>query len=121
ERAPRQSVVDISESQKRPRENAQNELIDASGAGGHDASDQAIGNERAVENRVVAARGAHTEDVPRFDDREAVAFSRKKSVNDFRFLRIAGVHPVQTEVGPDGSEAAERFSAREFVSAVHTL
>ena len=56
-----------------PGEDAEHEQVGAGEARRDDPRDVAVGHERAVEDGVVAARGAHAERVPRLVDRRSPA------------------------------------------------
>ena len=109
----------LREADERPREEAEDEVVDAGGAGGDDARDVLVGHERALEHRVVAARRAHAEHVPRVLDRVALRVARHEAVDDLRRRRVAHVHPVHAEARPHRRQAAERFASGESVAAVH--
>ena len=107
----------LREANERPGEEAEDEHVGAGRACRHDARDVLVRDERAVEQGVVAARGAHAEDVPRFLDRVALRVARHEGVHDFRCRRIARVHAVHAEARPDGRQAAKCLAAGELVAA----
>src|SRR5262249_49540984 len=77
------------------------------------AADVAIGDEDTLEDRVVAARRAHAEDVPRLLDAIALRFARHERVDDLRLGRIGQVDAVNPEIRPDRGQTAERFPPGE--------
>ena len=121
ERPARERVIDVAEPEKRPREEAEDEWVDPGRSGGHHPGDVSIGNHGAFEDRVVAARGAHAEHIPRLLDSVALRLARHERVHDFRLRRIARVHPVDAQIRPDRAQAPERLASREPVAAVHAF
>ena len=89
-------------------------MIDPGRARGHDPRNVAIGNEDAIQDRVVAPRCAHAEDVPRLLDAIALGLPRHERVDDFRLRRIGRVHAVETKVRPHGRQAAERLRGHAY-------
>jgi hypothetical protein len=114
----RESIVDVAESQERPRQQTEHEGIEPRRARRHDSRDVAIGHERAVENGVVAARRTHAEDIPGLLDAVPFRVPRHERMYHLWRRRIRDIHPVNPEIGPDGCEAAERFAAGEPVASV---
>ena len=100
--AQRQAVVDVRKPGEPPREKSEDEHVDAGDAGRDHARDVLVRHERALEERVVAARRAHAHHVPRFLDREARRVAREEAVDDLWILGIARVEPVQPQPRPDG-------------------
>ena len=89
-----EAVIDVAKVDERPREEAQHEHVDAGGAGRNDGRDVLVGHERAVEDRVVAARRAHAQHVPGVLDGVAAGRARHERMDDFRRVRIAGIQTV---------------------------
>ncbi len=100
----RQSVVDVAEAEERPGEDAEDEAIDASGTGRDDAGDVVVRHEYAVEDGVVALRGAHAEHIPDFIDGHGPAAPRgTKACTTFGAdgsLMSRPCSPIRVQAGP---------------------
>ena len=119
--APGDAQVDVREAQHSPGEDRKVERRRAGHAGRADERHPLIWHERAVEDRVLARRRPHAERVPRLLDPEALRVACKERVDDTRAGRIARVHPVQSEVRPDGREAAEGLATGEPPASLDAL
>ena len=76
-----------------PGEDAEHEEIGAGEAGGHDARDVLVGDERALEDRVVAARRRACPSVSHVSTIDvALGVARHERVDDLRVGRIGRVH-----------------------------
>ena len=95
--------------------------LGAGEAGRTDEGDAVVRDEGALEDRVVALGGAHAERVPGLLDAVAGGVARQEGVDDARVLRVARVHAVEAEVGPDGREAAEDLVAGELPATIDAL
>ena len=113
--------VDVREAEHPPGEDREVERRGGGHAGGADERHALVGHERAVEDRVLARRRAHAERVPGLLDPVALRVAGQERVDDARAGRVARVHPVQSEVRPDGREAAEDLAAGEVPAALGAL
>src|SRR3974390_3110905 len=87
QRALRQSVIDVGKAHQSPSEYGENEAIYPRAPSRHDAGDILVRNQRVLNNRFIAARGTHAENIPRFLDNVAAAIARHKRVD---YLRMGG-------------------------------
>ena len=86
-----------------------------------DPTDAGVGDEHAVEDRVVALRRPHAERVPGLDDGDARAGPLDEGVHDLRTARGVGVDGVGAEPGPGRAVGAELLAAGEAVAALDPL
>src|SRR5215471_3625442 len=116
-----QSAVHVRETQKAPGEHRQYKAVDSRSTRWQYSPYIAVGNEGVLDDGVVTARCTHAEYVPRLLDRVSRRVARHKGMNHLRLSRVAHVHGVQTESGPDGREATEHLSSGEAVSTFDPL
>src|SRR5208282_293786 len=116
-----QAVINIGEAHQSPGKHGEDKRIDSSAPGRNDTRNVSVWNESALQNRVIAARGAHAENVPGFLNDVAAAVARHKYVNDLRMAGVTGIHSMHAETRPDRRQAAKLLAARETIPAVHTL
>jgi acyl-CoA dehydrogenase-like protein len=115
EGVPAEPIVDVGEAGQRPGEDGQDEQVGAGEAGGDHACDVPVGHESPLEHGVLAGGGAHPQDVPGLLDRVPLGRPGHERMHDLRCRRIARVHSVQAQVGPDGCQAPEGLVAGEPV------
>jgi len=106
---------------QRPREERKHEVIDTCRACRHDPRDVAIGDEYAVQDRVVTPRRAHAQGIPGLLHPVAFGVARHERVHDCRLGWVGHIHAVEAEIRPDWGEASERLAAREAISALHPV
>src|SRR5439155_26605977 len=85
------------------------------------ASDVAVGDERALEDGVVAAGSTHAERVPGLFDGVVGGVARDERVDDLRAGGVVGIHCVRTHSRPYRGQATEHLVPGDAVSAVHAL
>ena len=90
-------------------------------ARGDDAPDLLIGDEGAVEHRVVALRRPHAERVPRLDHRHAGRGPLDEGVDDLRAAGRIGVDGVRTQPFPGRAVGTELLAARQAIATGHAL
>ena len=93
--------------------------IGARQAGRHHPGDVRIGDDRSLDDRVVAAGRPHAEGVPGLDDAVAVGVPGQEGVDDLGVRRVARVHGVDTETGPHRGQRSEDLVGVNLVAAVH--
>jgi hypothetical protein len=113
--------VDVRETQQAPGEHSELEQAGTGEARGADQADPLVGDDGAVQDRVVALGRAHAEHVPGRLDAVPMSVSGQEAVDDPRVVRVAGVHAVHAEVGPHRRQAAEHLVAGEHPAAVDPL
>src|SRR2546423_10555627 len=118
---PGQAVVHIGEAHQRPGEYREYKCVDSCAPGRHHPRDISVGNECVFQNSVIAARGAHAENVPGFLDDVTAVIARHERVDDLRMLRVARVHSVQAETRPHRRQAAKLLATGEAIAALHAL
>jgi len=111
----------VAEAHERPGKYAQHELVDATRAWRHHPSNVLVGDEGAVEDRIVTAGSAHAQGAPRLGDGVTLRGTQQKCVHDFRRGRITCVHAMDAEECPDWRETAEELVAIKTVTPVHAL
>jgi len=111
----------VAEAHERPGKYAQHELVDATRAWRHHPSNVLVGDEGAVEDRIVTAGSAHAQGAPRLGDGVTLRGTQQKCVHDFRRGRITCVHAMDAEECPDGRETAEELVAIKTVAPGHAL
>lgn len=121
ERASGESVVNISKAHQGPGKDCEYEGIDSRPAGGNHPGDVAVWNKCIQQNRVIAAGRAHAQNVPCLLDCVSRSIARHERVDDFRLVRVAGIHSVQTEPGPYRRQTAEMLVPGEPVAALDAL
>ena len=106
--------VDGAEAEERPCEQAELERSRTGEPGRAHERRVLVGDERVVEDRVVALGGPHPQHVPGLLDAVARCVTREERVDDLRLRRVARVHGVHTEVVPDRRQAAEDLVAGDL-------
>src|SRR5262249_15810927 len=104
-----------------PGEDRENENVHAGGSRRDDSRDAGVGDESALENRVVTLRRAHAEHVPGPLDPVAFGVPSEKAVHDLGRLGIARVHSMEAKMGPHRREASERLASTEAITAFGAL
>src|SRR5262252_5123098 len=116
-----QPVISVRETHQGPGKHRENEGVDSGATRRHHARHISIRNEHVLQESVVAASRAHSEDIPGFLDDVAHTVTWHERMHNLWLVRVAGVHPMQAKTSPDGSEASKVLVPREAIASSYTF